>query len=73
MRNILCILYGFGKYEYAFTLKLFQRFICNFTCQLRYLRKDIFFLLGVILDPEQLHSHHLWRVSDSRMPLRTDS
>lgn len=73
LRNILCILYGFGKYEYAFTLKLFQRFICNFTCQLRYLRKDIFFLLGVILDPEQLHSHHLWRVSDSRMPLRTDS
>ena len=37
------------------------------------LEKRHLFLLGVILDPEQLHSHHLWQVSDSRMPLRTDS
>ena len=73
LRNILCIFYGFRKYEHTFTLKLFQCLICNFACQPRYLRKGIFFLLGVILDPEQLHSHHLWQVSDSRMPLRTDS
>lgn len=52
LRNILCVLYGFGEYEHTFTLKLFQCFICNFASQLRYLRKGIFFLLGVIFDPE---------------------
>ena len=43
LRNILCIFYGFRKYEHTFTLKLFQCLICNFACQPRYLRKASFF------------------------------
>ena len=30
LRNILCILYDLREYEYAFTFKLLQCFICNF-------------------------------------------
>ena len=71
--NILCILYDFREHEYTFTLKLFQSFICYFACKVFDMRKRLFFLLGIILDFEQLHLYHLWMGSDSRMPLQTVS
>ena len=70
--NILCIFYELGEDEYALMLKLLQCFIGDLVCQISNMRKGILFLLRVILDFEQLHSHHLWSASGSRMPAQTD-
>ena len=52
LRNILCILYDLREHKHTFAFKLLQRLICYFSREGSDLRKCLFFLLGVILDPE---------------------